>query len=323
MTFDLHSSASPSSDDSATRPKVVVLTTGGTISCTHDAQNMLIPTVSGDELVAAIRPRFEQMDIEVRELNRLDSSSMTFADIDEIVTACHDALDDPSVLGVVVTHGTDSMEESAIAVDTFHGDSRPVVFTGSQKPFDHPEADGPGNLFEAIMIAADSSARDIGVLIVFGHAVLPVRGATKWHTTDELAFATNAPEEPTRADFVAPVPLADVRVDIIHAYPGAPSTLVDAALAAGAQGLVVEAMGSGNVGTAMAVALGKALDQGIPVVITTRVPRGDVSGTYGGAGGGATLQSKGAVGSSYFRAPQARVLLAIAIATGISPFTLF
>ena len=82
-------------------------------------------------------------------------------------------------------------------------------------------------------------------------------------------------------------------------------------------------MGSGNVGTEFGVALGKVLDQGIPVVMTTRVPRGEVSGTYGGAGGGATLAAKGAIGSTYFRAGQARVLLAIAVASGISPFTLF
>ena len=173
------------------------------------------------------------------------------------------------------------------------------------------------------MIASDTSARDIGVLVVFGHAVLPARGVCKWHTSDELAFATNAPEEPTRADPIPLVPLKDTQVAIISAYPGAPGTLVEAAIAAGVQGLVVEAMGSGNVGVEMGRALGAALDRGIPVVITTRVPRGEVSGKYGGAGGGATLAAKGAVGSTYFRAGQARVLLAAAIASGVSPFTLF
>lgn len=305
-------------------PKVVVITTGGTISCTTDPNGALIPTVDGATLVAPVAERFAgNLDVEVQELNRLDSSAMTFADIDEIVAACHNALSDPTVTGVVVTHGTDSMEETAIALDTFHADSRPIVLTGSQKPHDHPESDGFNNLFEAVMIASDTSARDIGVLIVFGHAVLPARGATKWHTTDELAFATNAPEEPPRADLVPATSLADTRVDIIHAYPGAPRTLVDAALAAGTDGLVIEAMGSGNVGTEMGVALGEALDNGVPVVITTRVPRGDVSGTYGGAGGGATLAAKGAIGSTYFRAGQSRVLLAIAIASGVNPFTLF
>jgi hypothetical protein len=305
-------------------PKVVIVTTGGTIACTSDPHGALIPTVDGATLIAPITEMFKDtVELEVIELNRLDSSSMTFADIDEIVTTCHNVLTDPNVLGVVVTHGTDSLEETAIALDTFHSDPRPIVLTGAQKPFDHPEADGPTNLREAIMIASDSSARDIGVLVVFGHAVLPARGVCKWHTTDELAFATNAPEEPTRADVVPVTPLKDTRVDILHAYPGAPATLIDAALTAGAQGLVIEAMGSGNVGVEFGAALGRVLDQGIPVVMTTRVPRGDVAGAYGGAGGGATLASKGAIGSTYFRAGQARVLLAIAVASGVSPFTLF
>lgn len=305
-------------------PKVIVITTGGTISCTTDATGALVPTVDGATLVQPVAERFgDNLGIEVRELTRLDSSSLTFADVDDIVAACHSALADPTVIGVVLTHGTDSMEETAVALDTFHNDSRPIVLTGAQKPHDHPESDGFGNLFEAVMIASDTSARDIGVLVVFGHAVLPARGVCKWHTSDELAFATNAPEEPTRVDPVAVVPLRDVRVEIIPAYSGAPGTLVEAALAAGVQGLVVEAMGSGNVGTEMGRALGEALDRDVPVVISTRVPRGEVSGKYGGAGGGATLAAKGAVGSTYFRAGQARVLLAIAVASGVSPFTLF
>lgn len=304
--------------------KIVVLTTGGTISCTTDRDGALVPTVRGEQLIAPVAERFEgALTIEVREITRLDSSSMTFADIDEIVTACHDALEDPEVLGVVVTHGTDSMEETAIAVDTFHHDDRPVVFTGSQLSFDHPESDGFQNLFEACMIASDTSARGIGCLIVFGRAVIPARGCVKWHTSDTLAFATNGPEEPLRADPVAVHALADVNVEIIPAYPGAPRTLIDAAIAAGAQGLVIEAMGAGNVGTALAAGVADALDKGIPVVITTRVPRGEVHGSYGGAGGGATLAAKGAIGSTYFRAGQARVMLAISIASGVHPATLF
>lgn len=307
-----------------TGKKVVVLTTGGTISCTADDNGALIPTVSGEELIAPIAERFAgNLDIEVRELHRLDSSSMTFADVDVVTEAAFAALEDPEVVGVVVTHGTDSMEETAIAVDTFHTDERPIVFTGAQKPHGHPESDGPNNLFEAVMIASDTSARGIGVLVVFGHAVIPARGCVKWHTSDDLAFATNGPEEPLRADPVKYHPLAGTRVDIIPGYPGAPRTFVDAAIAAGTQGIVVEGMGSGNVGTELGVALGEAIEKGIPVVMSTRVPRGEVAGVYGGAGGGATLASKGVIGSTYFRSGQARVLLAIAVATGVHPATLF
>lgn len=303
--------------------KIVVITTGGTIACTTGSDGALIPTVSGEALVQPLVSRFPGVSIETRELTRLDSSNMTFADIDDIVVSVHDALQDPEVSGVVVTHGTDSMEETAIALDCFHTDSRPVVLTGAQRPFDHPESDGAENLLQAMIIASDALARDMGVLVVFAHAVIPARGCVKWHTTDTLAFATNGPEEPTRPEPMLPHPLANIRVDIIPAFPGATRDLVDAALAGGAQGLVVEGMGAGNVGREVAIALGEAMDRGIPVVISTRVPRGDVHGTYGGTGGGATLAAKGAIGSTYHRAGQARVLLAVAIATGAHPATLF
>lgn len=304
--------------------KIVVLATGGTIACTTSPEGVLLPTVSGRDLIAPVAARFgEDFSFDVRELNRLDSAAMTFADVDEIVGEIHRVFEDPSVTGIVVTHGTDSMEETAVAVDCFHNDLRPVIFTGAQKSFDHPEADGPGNLFEACVIAADDSARGIGTLVVFGHAVIPARGCVKWHTSDELAFATNGPEEPTRPDPIAPVALDGTRVDIVPAFAGADRTLIDAAVAAGAQGIVVEAMGAGNVGRQLALGIVDVLDAGIPVVVTTRVPRGDVFGSYGGAGGGATLAAKGALGSTYFRAAQARVLLAVAIASGVHPATLF
>lgn len=304
--------------ETAAPNKVVVITTGGTIACTADRNGILLPTVSGEQLVAPVAARFAPgtMDIEVRELTRLDSSSMTFADIDEIVQAVHDVLEDPTVSGVVVTHGTDSMEETAVAVDTFHNDPRPVVFTGSQKPFDHPEADGPNNLFESIVIASDDSAHGIGCLIVFGHAVLPARGATKWHTTEELAFATNGPEEPTRPVPVDLAELAGLDVRIVHAYPGAGRDILDYLKDKKVDGIVVESMGSGNVSTEFAHGLIDVLEAGIPVALSTRVPRGEVLPSYGGVGGGASLHAKGAFPTTYFRSAQARVLLAISIATG-------
>ena len=313
------------SDTDAAPARLVVLTTGGTIACTSDRQGHLLPALDGESLVRPIADRFPagSVEVEVREIAHVDSASMTLAEVDELNAVIHEILADPGVDGIVVTHGTDSMEETAMAVDVFHDDQRPVVFTGSQKPSDHPEADGPNNLFEAMVVAMDASARGIGVLIVFGHAVLPVRGAVKWHTTDELGFATNAPEDPVRPTPLPVQELADVRVDIIPAHAGSDGTFVDAALEAGAKGLVIEGMGAGNVGTAMAVAIGRAIDADVPVVMCTRVPRGDVHGTYGGAGGGATLAARGVVGAGCVHAPQARIILAAAIASGAHPQTLF
>lgn len=305
--------------------KILVLTTGGTIACTTGSDGALIPTVSGRQLVSTVADRFDPAatEFEVRELTRLDSSSLTLGDVDELIAAVRAGLRDPEVTGVVVTHGTDAMAETAIAVDVFHDDPRPVVFTGAMRPFDHAEPDGPGNLFDAAVIAADPTARGIGALVVLGHAVLPARGVGKRHTAELAAFTSNAPDEPDRPAPLPVAPLAGTSVAIITAYPGSDAALVDAARAAGAQGLVVTALGAGNVGPALGGALGAALDDGIPVVISTQVPEGEVTGTYGGAGGGATLAAKGAIGSRYLRAGQSRMLLAAALATGTEPAALF
>lgn len=309
---------------SATPPRIVVLGTGGTISCTHDSSGALVPTLSTQEIVDPVVQRFEgNVIVEARDIAQLDSSSITFDDYDTINAAIKEALSGPEVTGVVVTHGTDSMEESAIAADIVHNDSRPVIFTGAQRPADHPEADGPGNLFESIVIATDISARDIGVLIVFGHAVIPARGAVKWHTSDPLAFATNAPDEPPRPRPLPKVTFAGHRVDIIPAYPGADASLLNAAIDAGTEGLVIEGMGAGNVGDALATAITSALKQGIPVVMASRVPRGNVNPLYGGDGGGLTLSRQGVIGAGSVHAGQARIILAAAIDAEVHPQTLF
>lgn len=330
MSTQDHSPASSASSSSASSStvsprRIIVITTGGTIACTTDRSGALTPTISGAELVAAVAQRYPEgmLELEVRELGMLDSSNLAFTDVDRILAAIHEVLDDDSVDGVVVTHGTDTMEETAMAADIFHADSRPVVFTGAQLPYDHPETDGPGNLFEAVTIASDASAQGIGALIVFGHAVLPVRGATKWHTTDPLAFATNAPEEPVRPDPLPLAALAGSKVEIIPAYLGADGSQLDSAVAAGARGIVVEGLGSGNVSDEFAAAIDRAIAADVTVVMATRVPRGDVHAAYGGAGGGATLARHGVISAGCVHAPQARIILAAALAANVHPQTLF
>lgn len=167
MSTQDHSPASSTSSSTASPRRIVVITTGGTIACTTDRSGALTPTISGTELVAAVAQRYPEgmLELEVRELGMLDSSNLAFTDVDRVLAAIHEVLDDDSVDGVVVTHGTDTMEETAMAADIFHADSRPVVFTGAQLPYDHPETDGPGNLFEAVTIASDASAQELAFLL--------------------------------------------------------------------------------------------------------------------------------------------------------------
>ncbi|QPK78492.1 asparaginase [Corynebacterium lizhenjunii] len=289
----------------------VLISTGGTIACTQDASGALVPTLTAADLAAYL----PQADIRAIDYRRLDSSAITFADIDGLIAlVAQEAAAGPA--RIIITHGTDSLEETALALALFHTGEVPVILTGAQRSADAAAPDGPGNLADCLDITTP------GVWIRFGGRTVPAWGARKLHTSALDAFAAADTPAPTA---VVPLPvaaLASTKVAVISAYPGATRELVDAACAAGYQGLVIEALGSGNMGPDMGAGVAAALEQGVRVIITTRVPEGEVSLVYGGQGGGATLADAGALGSGTLRAGQCRVLLAAALATGTDPAAL-
>ncbi|MGP5378314.1 asparaginase [Corynebacterium casei] len=293
---------------------IAVVATGGTIACTLDEHGALVPTVSAAELVDAALSLSAVPRVNTRAIDsvRLDSSSLTLPDLDDLLQRVHALLADASIAGVVITHGTDSMEDTAMALELFHIGDKPVVITGAQRSFDHPDSDGPQNLADAIAYATTGAP---GVSIRFGGLTVPARGAFKSHTSSLEAFAAVPTPMKTRPT-LALTPLAGNDVVIISAWPGASRTMVDAAVASGAGGIIVEAMGSGNMGSQMGEGVADALEAGIPILITTRVPEGSVSLAYGGSGGGATLARNGALGTGILRAGQARMVLLAALATG-------
>ena len=304
---------------------VVVLSTGGTIASTHDKTGAVVPTVTGSKLVEPLSDTFDnnKLTLEVKDIAKLDSSAMTLDDTDSIITAVNKELRRDDVDGVVVTHGTDSMEETAIAVDTFQDSEKPVALTGAMRPFDDPDPDGPDNLALAVKTVTDPANRGRGTFIAFADHVIPARGAFKSDTSKADGFANNNGEkQPQRPKALKFKPLGNTRVDIIAAYPGAPADLIQRSLDSGAEGIVIEGMGAGNIGDELAQAA-QAAAKKVPVVLTTRVDHGPVEGIYGGAGGGATLADAGVISSGTLRAPQARMLLAAAITTDTDPAELF
>ena len=304
---------------------VVVLSTGGTIASTHDKTGAVVPTVTGSKLVEPLSGTFDnnKLTLEVKDIAKLDSSAMTLDDTDSIITAVHKELQRKDVDGVVVTHGTDSMEETAIAVDTFQDSDKPVALTGAMRPFDDPDPDGPDNLALAVKTVTDPSNKGRGTFIAFADRVIPARGAFKSDTSKADGFANNnGKKQPKRPKALKYEPLGNTRVDIIAAYPGAPADLIQRSLDSGAEGSVIEGLGAGTSGDELAQAA-KAAAKKVPVVLTTRVDHGPVEGIYGGAGGGATLADAGVISSGALRAPQARMLLAAAITTDTDPAELF
>jgi L-asparaginase len=294
-------------------PRLVVVTTGGTISTSADCEGVLLPVHGGAELAAGL-------DVQVIDLFTIDSSELTPAEWLRIGTAVTEAAQGAD--GVVVTHGTDTMEETALWLELTYDGAAPVVVTGAARPADAPDADGPANLRDALAVAASPLARDLGVLICFAGAVLPALGTTK--VGGEGLFGGRPPVgavsagtfsvtgSKQRAYLGAVTDLA--RVDIVAAYPGADATAIDAFVDAGAAGLVVEAAGAGNAGTRVVEAVGRACARGLAVAVTTRVPGGHAAALYGP---GHDLVRAGAVMVPQLRTSQARVLLMAALGLGL------
>lgn len=308
------------------RQHVVLLSTGGTISSRAQSGGAAVASDSGEEVLRSIQ---EELSCPVRvvEVFRQGSYLLTFDNMLSVCSRITEALADAAVLGVVVTHGTDTMEETAYLADLVHSDSRPVVFTGAQNSADSQVPDGPGNLMQAIAVASSAEARQHGVLIAFAGEIYPARGVRKVQTFDLQAFGNpdfgsagsvsagnkvtmGAP--PVRQE---PLPLpspggAGQRVDVVAAYPGADATLLEAAMEAGARGIVLQATGSGNANRDLCASVAKATASGIVVVTSTRVHAGPVVPVYG-AGGGKDLLAAGAIPSGLLRPSQSLILLSL------------
>ncbi|WHU48376.1 asparaginase [Gordonia sp. L191] len=280
---------------------VAVLGTGGTIASRRDADGVIRPGGATPDFGPTATP------VRVTTVMSRDSSTFDFAAMDRIVDAVEEALTESGCLGVVVLHGTDTLEESALAVDLFHDDPRPVVFTGAQRSADHADPDGPANAGHAVATVMDPANRGRGVLVCFGGTVHAARGVRKVHTTARDGFAGT----PVQRQILRRVRLQGIRVDVVALYPGADEVVIDALVAAGAHGLVLEAMGSGNANQAIIAAVRRAVESGVRVVVTTRVAFGTIAPSYGG---GADLVAAGASWEPELRAGQARVALAAAVA---------
>jgi L-asparaginase len=305
--------------------RVHLLATGGTIASRHGPDGLAAVTPAVELLAAAGPP--PGLTVTMSDRGAVGSFAFTTSDLRGLVAEARRCLAQ-GVDGVVVTHGTDTMEESAYLADLVHDDPRPIVFTGAQRPFDASAPDGPANLADALRVAASPAARDLGALLCFDGLVFAAQGVRKVETLRSGAFGApgRGPVLRVAGDSVlplarpvrpAPLPLdlgADLpRVDVIPCYLGVDDVLLRAAVAAGASGLVLQAFGAGNVPPAVADTVRELIAGGLPVLVSSRVPSGPVVPLYTG-GGGADLARAGAVFAHDLSPWQARVLLAAALA---------
>ncbi|HET6229516.1 MAG TPA: asparaginase [Longimicrobiaceae bacterium] len=307
-------------------PRVLFLATGGTISMRIDAESGgAVPRLSGAELLALVPGVEKVADVEVREFGRYPGPHMTVERMWELRAAVLDAQRE-GFDGVVVTHGTDTIEETAYLLDRSIPADIPVVITGAMRNSSELSWDGPANFMAATEVAASSESRGRGTMVVMDESVVQGSEVVKTHTEEAGTFRSPnwgplgvtdngrvlfyresrrkpalTPDEPQRL------------VDLVKMVAGADSRLVDASLDSGAQGLVIEAMGRGNVPPAVVPGIQRWIDAGRPVLIASRSHRGRVLDTYAYDGGGHQLREMGAIFADVLTGPQARLELMLAL----------
>lgn len=310
---------------------IVLLFTGGTISMKHDAAlGGAVPALSGDEIVQATRGLADVAALEVEQWGRFPGPHMTVPRMWALRNRIAEHLARPEVDGVVVTHGTDTLEESAYFVARSLPPEKPVVFTGAMRPASDIGWDGPVNLLDSTRVAASPESRGGGTLVCIGERIHSALEVGKTHTEARDAFespglgALGEVDEGVviyhRALRRIPAPIAPEvpaePVDLVHAYAGADARLLDASRESGARAVVVAAMGRGNLPPAMFDGVGRWVEAGRPVVVSSRAQRGRVGASYAYPGGGRRLLEAGAIFAYGRRPGQARIETMLALGAG-------
>lgn len=313
--------------DSGNLPNVTIVATGGTIAMTVDETGAPVPALSGEDLVAAVPALADLADIEVVEFSNVPSPYMGPDLWPGLARRVQEQLADPDVEGVVVTHGTDTIEETAYFLDLTVQSDKPVVLVGALRSASEPDSDGPRNITNAVKQIIDEDSGGKGVTVNMNHVIHPARAVRKTNTSNVAAFGSGLygpigyvdrddvvfHQEPLRHP---PLPLPETlpRVDLVAMYTGADGDYVRHAADNGAEGIVIQAFGWGNVNEPMYEAIKYAIGKGVPVVITSRVPEGSVQPNYGFVGGGATTKELGAIFGGDLSPSKARILLMLALA---------
>lgn len=312
-------------------PDITVLSTGGTIASTQDSDSgAASPSKEGTELVEAVPAVSTYGDISVQEVTQVPSFDMSLDGIAAIGEAAAGAAD-AGADGIVVTHGTDTMEESAYALDLTRELAPPVVFTGAQRRPDEHSPDGAANLLTAVRAASHDRFRgEGGVYVAFDSELHAARDVTKGHTSALGTFVSpdagpvasfsregvRVHRSPGSRSDSLPVDRTDADVAMVKSAAGVGRRGVDAALAAGVDGVVVEGTGLGNTTAAIGDAVADAVCAGVPVVVASRCRGGSTAPVYGTGGGGRTLVDRGAVQAGVLPAHKARLKLAVLCAAG-------
>jgi L-asparaginase len=305
-------------------PVCPLIATGGTIAMKIDpVKQAPVPAISGEDLLATVPDVSKYARVEVKNVSNVPSDYMDPPRWIALTKEVEAALERPEVAGVIVSHGTDTLEETAWWLDLTVNSEKPIILIGAQRNASEKDFDGPRNLLNAVRICVDPASKGKGAMIVLNGQINAARDVTKTHTSNVETFKSGDfgflgvvdfdrvifARAPLRRQHIALKSDSAPYVEIVGMYGGADGRLVKAAVDQGAKGIVVEGLGWGNVNQPMFAAIKDALAKSVPVVIASRVPNGRVLPNYGFEGGGKTLVDAGAVMADDLSARKARILL--------------
>ncbi|BCQ25809.1 type II asparaginase [Caballeronia sp. NK8] len=336
LTVGMHATGAvaqqPVASQSRNLPRILVLATGGTIASTSDARSAIgynAGGITGEQLIAGV-PGIEKLaSIKAEQISNVGSQDMSNKIWYQLAERIKEAFDKNEADGVVITHGTDTMEETGFFLDSILATKKPVVLVGSMRPGGTNSADGPLNLYEAVEVATSPQSANRGVLIVMNDTIHSPRWVTKTHSTAVQTFQSpnSGPlgyVDPASIRYLSPAPTSrkkplDLpksglpRVEIVYAHADMDANQIEDAVQHDAKGIVLAGDGDGNASKAALDAMEAAARKGVVVVRSTRVSSGFVNRNVE-----VPDDKNGFVVSYDLNAQKARVLTQLLIGNGVT-----
>ncbi|HCV4983352.1 TPA: asparaginase [Staphylococcus aureus] len=308
---------------------LLVIHTGGTISMSQDQSNKVVTNdINPISMHQDVINQYAQID----ELNpfNVPSPHMTIQHVKQLKDIILEAVTNKYYDGFVITHGTDTLEETAFLLDLILGIEQPVVITGAMRSSNEIGSDGLYNYISAIRVASDEKARHKGVMVVFNDEIHTARNVTKTHTSNTNTFQSpnHGPLGVLTKDRVQfhHMPYRQqalenvndkLNVPLVKAYMGMPGDIFSFYSREGIDGMVIEALGQGNIPPSALEGIQQLVSLNIPIVLVSRSFNGIVSPTYAYDGGGYQLAQQGFIFSNRLNGPKARLKLLVALSNNL------
>ncbi len=306
---------------------IIIVFTGGTFSMKiDDKTKAAVPNFNGRELIELIPEAKEHANIFIYEFGKYPGPHMTPQLMLELSKQIKKFINDENIDGIIVTHGTDTLEETAYFLDLVVKTEKPIVVIGAMKTSSEPDWDGPKNLVDAIHMIDNTNSKGLGVLVCLNGEINAASEVTKTHTENietfrsldfgALGFVDRGKvffNRKPRKQEKFETEIINPKVDLIKVYAGMDEKFFKLSADSGAEGLVIEAMGVGNVPPKAYEGIKYVVEKNIPVVLVSRCPAGETLDIYGYEGAGKWLKQIGVIFADYLNGQKARIKLIVCL----------